>query len=250
MKKARILIVGFMVLALAAAAGCAKRQLTRSETDRLDAIAAKIAQAEHLGAAECAPKELAVARVALEHARHELTEHFERAEVDVKAAEAAADDLLAKTQACVEAKKKPAGPALPLPLPTPPPPPAMPMVAPPPPPPPMMAEESVFPNIHFDFDKSFIREDAKPILAKVADYLQKNQGAKVLIEGHCDERGTAEYNMALGDRRATSAKKYLVGLGVNADRLSTISYGKERPLCTEHNETCWQKNRRGVFDLK
>ncbi len=247
MKNARILLAGFIILALAVAAGCAKRQLTRSETDRLDAIAAKIAEAERLGAAECAPKELAIARVALEHARHELVEHFERAEADVKDAEAAADNLLAKTRACAEAKK-PAAPALPPPLPTPPPAPTAPTVAPPPPS--AAAEESVFPNIHFDFDKSFIRDDAKPILAKVADYLAKNNGAKILIEGHCDERGTAEYNMALGDRRATSAKKYLVGLGVDAARLSTISYGKERPLCTEHNEACWQKNRRAVFDLK
>ena len=107
----------------------------------------------------------------------------------------------------------------------------------------------MFKNIHFDFDKSFIREDAKPGLQAVADYMKAHSDAKVRIEGHCDERGTAEYNMALGERRATSAKKYLVGLGIDASRLSTISYGKERPLCTEHNEECWQRTRRAVFDL-
>ncbi|NJD62517.1 MAG: peptidoglycan-associated lipoprotein Pal [Deltaproteobacteria bacterium] len=127
--------------------------------------------------------------------------------------------------------------------------------APPPPPPSEAApvptpETSAFENIHFDFDKSFIREDAKPVLAAVADYLKKNPGAKLLIEGHCDERGTAEYNMALGDRRATAAMKYLAALGVEKSRLSTISYGKERPLDPGHNEEAWAKNRRDAFVLK
>ncbi|HWS14995.1 MAG TPA: peptidoglycan-associated lipoprotein Pal, partial [Candidatus Methylomirabilis sp.] len=105
-------------------------------------------------------------------------------------------------------------------------------------------------NIHFDFDKSFIREDAKPKLSKVAEYMKKNKDAKILIEGHCDERGTSEYNMALGDRRANSAKKYLTALGINGKRLSTVSYGKERPLDPEHNEDAWAKNRRAVFVLQ
>ncbi len=109
---------------------------------------------------------------------------------------------------------------------------------------------SMFADIHFDFDKSFIREDAKPVLAKVADYLKKNPGSKVQIEGHCDERGTAEYNMALGARRAESAKKYLVSLGVKGGQLSTVSYGKEKPLDPGHDETAWAKNRRDHFVLK
>ncbi len=109
---------------------------------------------------------------------------------------------------------------------------------------------SMFDDIHFDFDKSFIREDAKPVLAKVADYLKKNPGAKAQIEGHCDERGTAEYNMALGARRAESAKKYLGSLGVKGGQLSTVSYGKEKPLDPGHNEDAWAKNRRDHFVLK
>jgi peptidoglycan-associated lipoprotein len=104
--------------------------------------------------------------------------------------------------------------------------------------------------IYFDFDKSFIREDAKPALQKVADYMKTNKDAKIQVQGNCDERGTSEYNMALGDRRATSAKKYLAGLGVDAKRITTASFGKEKPICTEHNEECWQKNRRGDFVLQ
>jgi len=109
---------------------------------------------------------------------------------------------------------------------------------------------SLFADIYFDFDKSFIREDAKPVLAKVADYLKKNSGAKVQVEGHCDERGTAEYNMALGARRAESAKKYLLSLGVKTAALSTVSYGKEKPLDPGHTEDAWAKNRRDHFVLK
>jgi len=109
---------------------------------------------------------------------------------------------------------------------------------------------SQFQDIHFDFDKSFIREDAKPTLSSVADYMKKNKGARLLIEGHCDERGTAEYNMALGDRRAESARAYLVSLGVSASAVSTVSFGKERPLDPGHNEEAWAKNRRDHFVVK
>jgi len=109
---------------------------------------------------------------------------------------------------------------------------------------------SSFEDIHFDFDKSFIREDAKPALQKVAETLKKNPGASLLIEGHCDERGTAEYNMALGERRATSSKSYLVSLGVKGGALSTVSFGKEKPVDPGHNEEAWAKNRRAHFVLK
>lgn len=109
---------------------------------------------------------------------------------------------------------------------------------------------SPFQDIRFDFDKSAIREDAKPILAAVGDYLKKNRGAKLLIEGHCDERGTSEYNMALGDRRAESARAYLASLGVPASGLSTVSFGKEKPLDSGHDEAAWAKNRRAHFVLK
>ena len=103
-------------------------------------------------------------------------------------------------------------------------------------------------DAYFDYDKSDIRSDAQQALTHDAALLkqifQQDPNFTVIVEGHCDERGSAEYNLALGDRRATSAKDYLVQLGVPADKLKTISYGKERPQCTEANEACWQKNRR------
>jgi len=104
-------------------------------------------------------------------------------------------------------------------------------------------------HINFDFDKSEIRPDAKAILEKKAAWLREHPEFKVTIEGHADERGTNEYNLALGERRAKSAMKYLNALGISADRMSTISYGEERPLCTESKESCWWKNRRDEFKL-
>lgn len=109
---------------------------------------------------------------------------------------------------------------------------------------------SPFQDIYFDYDQSALREDAKSVLASVADHMKKNQGAKLLIEGHCDERGTPEYNMALGDRRAESARAYLRSLGVPASALSTVSFGKEKPLDPGHGEGAWAKNRRAHFVLR
>ena len=102
-------------------------------------------------------------------------------------------------------------------------------------------------DIYFDFDRSDIRPDAKDILLKNTEWLQNNPDKKIQIEGHCDERGTAEYNLALGDRRAMSVKKYLISLGISAERLTTISYGKELPIDPGHNEEVWSKNRRTHF---
>ena len=99
----------------------------------------------------------------------------------------------------------------------------------------------------FDYDKSDLRDDARTALAANADWLKKYRSVQFLIEGHCDERGTAEYNLALGDRRANAAKEYLVSLGVDASRIKTVSYGKERPFCNQASEDCWQQNRRGHF---
>jgi peptidoglycan-associated lipoprotein len=96
----------------------------------------------------------------------------------------------------------------------------------------------------FDFDKSELRDDARTALASDADWLKQYSSIQVLIEGHCDERGTEEYNLALGDRRANAAKEYLASLGVDGSRMKTVSYGKDRPFCTEHTEDCWQQNRR------
>jgi peptidoglycan-associated lipoprotein len=105
-------------------------------------------------------------------------------------------------------------------------------------------ESRLLKDIHFDFDKYDIRPGDAEILKENAALLSKYRTAKVQIEGHCDERGTIEYNLALGERRANSTKKYLISLGVSSDRISTISYGKERPLDPGHNEEAWAKNRR------
>jgi peptidoglycan-associated lipoprotein len=106
-------------------------------------------------------------------------------------------------------------------------------------------------DAYFDYDKTDIRSDARDVLSKDAAALKSIltdfPNASIVVEGHCDERGSAEYNLGLGDRRASAAKEFLQGLGVSADRLKTISYGKERPQCTEQNESCWQKNRRVHF---
>jgi len=103
--------------------------------------------------------------------------------------------------------------------------------------------------VYFDFDKSNIKQDQRARLEKNAEYLKQNKMAKVRIEGNCDERGTNEYNMALGERRAISAKKYLSNLGIHSDRLHTISYGEEKPLLHGHDELSWAQNRRGDFVL-
>jgi len=105
-------------------------------------------------------------------------------------------------------------------------------------------------DIHFDFDRYIIRVDEKPILHQVADTLRKNGNLKVTIEGNCDEKGTTEYNLALGDRRAVAAKDYLLSQGIQSGRIDTISNGKEKPLCTESNEACRAKNRRDHFVLE
>lgn len=105
-------------------------------------------------------------------------------------------------------------------------------------------ESKLLKDIHFDFDKYDIRSGDAEILKENAAILMKHPTLKIQIEGHCDERGTSEYNLALGERRANSAKKYLVSLGMRADQISTISYGEEKPLDPGHNEEAWGKNRR------
>lgn len=102
-------------------------------------------------------------------------------------------------------------------------------------------------RVYFDFDKSALKLEAQALLKKKAEWLKANPAAKLLIEGNCDERGTAEYNLALGERRAESAKKFLVDLGIDAKRISTISYGEERPMDPRHTEDAWAKNRNDGF---
>ena len=125
---------------------------------------------------------------------------------------------------------------------------------PPPPPPPAEPpiEELFARNIQdafFDFDKYDIRPDARETLTRDAEFLRRYLAVRVLIEGHCDERGTNEYNIGLGEHRAQAAKQFLVSLGISPDRIQTITYGEERPFCRESNETCWQQNRRAHFVL-
>jgi peptidoglycan-associated lipoprotein len=156
------------------------------------------------------------------------------------------------------------------PAPPPPPPPAAPMTPPPPPPPPPpapapaprpLSEEEIFArksvdelnaerpldDVFFDLDKSEIREDAKSSLQKDSDWLKKWTSTQITLEGHCDSRGSAEYNLGLGSRRGNAVKDYLVSLGVPTSRVTVISKGKEAPFCSEENESCWQQNRRGHF---
>ena len=152
-----------------------------------------------------------------------------------------------------------------------PPPPAAPRTPPPPSPPPPpaaapaprpLSEEEIFArksvdqlnaekpmdDVFFDLDKSDVREDAKAILQSDADWMKKWGSVQVTLEGHCDSRGTAEYNLGLGNRRATAVKDYLVNLGVPSGRITVVSKGKEQPFCSDdQDESCWQQNRRGHF---
>jgi len=102
-------------------------------------------------------------------------------------------------------------------------------------------------DVFFDLDKSEIRDDARTSLQKDADWMKRWTSTQITLEGHCDSRGSAEYNLGLGSRRATAVKDYLVNLGVLTGRVTVVSKGKEQPFCSEENESCWQQNRRGHF---
>ena len=142
----------------------------------------------------------------------------------------------------------------------PPPPPAA-APPPPPPPPPLMGsaivpgstmdfEQNVGDRVFFEYDRTDLSDRDRQTLQKQAAWLQRFPTVVLTIEGHCDERGTREYNLALGARRAQAVKDYLASLGVSGARLDTISYGKERPICSQTNEACWAQNRRGVSTIK
>ncbi|MBE9505044.1 MAG: peptidoglycan-associated lipoprotein Pal [Proteobacteria bacterium] len=111
-------------------------------------------------------------------------------------------------------------------------------------------EQSIIQDIFFEYDRSDLSASARDILAAIADWMEKDSSVKVRIEGHADERGTSEYNLALGERRANASKKYLVTLGTEQSRLSTISYGEEIPMKEGRNEEAWAKNRRVHFEIK
>ena len=112
------------------------------------------------------------------------------------------------------------------------------------------ADSSMFRTIYFDFDRSDLRPDAREGLQANASYLKSNSGVSITIEGNCDERGSNEYNLALGKRRAEAAYKYLVDLGVDSSRMTTVSYGEEKPAVEGHNELAWAKNRRDDFKAR
>lgn len=110
-----------------------------------------------------------------------------------------------------------------------------------------LAESGPLKDVFYDFDHYNLRLDARETLKRNAEWLKANPSARVEIEGHADERGTNEYNLALGAKRAHASKDYLMSLGISGERLNTVSYGEEVPVCVEHNEGCWQKNRRARF---
>jgi peptidoglycan-associated lipoprotein len=122
---------------------------------------------------------------------------------------------------------------------------------PPPAPTPTVGDEDLFnqniKDVYFDYDKSDIRSDQMSSVQSNAQFLAQHPNINITIEGHCDERGSTDYNLALGDQRASAVKNALVTFGINVGRIKTISYGKEKPFCTESNEACWQQNRRGHF---
>ena len=151
--------------------------------------------------------------------------------------------------------------APPPPAATPPPPPPPPPPPAPEPTPPPLTEDQIFQqkslaqlnsemplgDAFFDYDQSTVRDDARPVLQANATYLRRWTTTRVSIEGHADSRGTSEYNLALGERRAAAVRDYLVSLGIAANRMLGVSRGEESPQCTQENETCWQRNRRGHF---
>jgi peptidoglycan-associated lipoprotein len=141
----------------------------------------------------------------------------------------------------------PAPAATPPPAPTPPPPPPPPPVPVPTPPPAPTANISDLQPAFFDYDSDALRDDARAALDKDAKLLRDNAGWHITVEGHCDERGTVEYNQALGERRAQAARDYLVQAGIETGRLKVISYGKERPFSEGHDESAWSQNRRAQF---
>lgn len=188
-------------------AGCPKKTVVKEEPSSM--------RAEELAAAE---RERAAARLEAERKEREARER-EQARIKEEEARKAAQKELEKS---LIAKKYPGIEG-------------------------EVFESSLLKDIHFDFDKYDIRPGDTEILRQNEAWLRKYPNLKIQIEGHCDERGTVEYNLALGERRANSVKRYLISLGVRGDRISTISYGKERPSDPGHNEEAWAKNRRGHF---
>lgn len=169
--------------------------------------------------------------------------------------------ILGLTVAACKRPVPPPAPPAPAPTAPAPPPPPPPKPAPPPPPPPApLTEDQIFAkktvdelnaerplgDVLFDLDSAALRDDGRAAATRNAEYLKRWPSVRFTVEGHADSRGTSEYNLALGEKRAGAIKDYLVSLGVAADRVTTVSKGKEQPVCTEETEACWQRNRRGL----
>lgn len=221
-------------------AGCAT---TASYRPEIDSMKAALAEAKAADAETRAPEEFAAAEACLDWFTHEATEFNPFADPDARMrgkCQAAFAALREKMAAAPEAKipaEAVSPPAAPVPE-------AAPAGG--------TAEEKASPlkDIFFDFDKSSIRADMKKSLIENVQWLKANPTASIIIEGHCDERGTGEYNLALGQRRAKSVTNYLVAAGINAKRIKVISYGKERPFAPGHDESAWRSNRRAHFVLQ
>ncbi len=253
-----------LVFALVAVivAGCAT---TASYRPEIDSMKADLAEAKAAGAEMLAPEEYAHAEACLDILTHEATEFHPFADPHARnyvgkcrvAFAALKSSLAAARQAKIPVEQV-SPPQAPKPEAAPPSAPSGPTaVTPPPAARPVAAEtgagkekESPLQDVFFDFDRSLIRPDAKKSLDENVRWLKANPSATILIEGHCDERGTGEYNLALGQRRARSAHDYLVAAGIDAKRIKSISYGKERPFVLGHDESAWKWNRRVHFVLQ
>lgn len=200
-------------------AGCATTASYRPESDSMKAV---IAGAKAAGAETRAPEEFAAAEACLDWFTHEATEFNPFADPDAR--------IRDKCQAAFAAlrEKMAAAPVARIPA----------------------KVVSPLKDIFFDFDKSSIRADMKKSLIENVQWLKANPTASIIIEGHCDERGTGEYNLALGQRRAKSVTNNLVATGINAKRIKVVSYGKERPFAPSHDESAWKLNRRAHFVLQ
>lgn len=233
-----------LICALAAllTAGCATSASYRPEIDRMKG---ELAEAKAAGAETFAAEEYAAAEACLDWYTHYVTQFDHFGDVTMANLPARCRAAFASLRSWLVATREGRVPAE--------------AVATPAAPKPEAAapaaargteKESVLKDAFFDFDKSSIRPDAKQSLDENAKWLKANPNAALTIEGHCDERGTGEYNLGLGQRRAKAAKDYLVSSGINAKRIKIISYGKERPFVPGHDESAWKWNRRAHFVLQ
>ena len=243
----RLALVSAFVAIIVAVAGCAT---TASYRPEIDSMKAALAEAKAAGAETLAPEEYAHAEACLDWLTHEATEFHPLADPNAR-------NFIGKCRAAFQALKDKMAVAREARTPVeavPPPQAPKPEAAPP-----AAAargaeagkeKESPLKDVFFDFDKSVIRADGKKSLDENVRWLKANPKATIVIEGHCDERGTREYNLGLGQRRAKSAQDYLVAAGIDAKRIKIISYGKERPFAPGHDESAWKWNRRAHFVLQ